>query len=576
MPTSFNLMIQYLRKSRFLTIFLGLTVFISLSILLRGGSQFYESGIYIDYAKSFLNDLDFNLINQVPKDMGWIVSSSYYYPDFHPEVQTPFLVLFRFFEQFATGLFYFSEEYLFSAITLNFFVLFISMKLSKKLLQEYFNIEDQLVFLPFILGTTLLYFCFFTTTVTDCFSIPLLFYILLQHIRLHKERPCDSPFIYGIALGFFTGLKIIYVPLALYLLLRAISFKRINKLFLLIGFTLPIIAKSLNTKVKFGSFFMEPHIGAKVLFDYSPSHILNKLTIGFFSQDGFFFLNPMLFIGLVCALIMLYHLYKEDKYSKLDSIVFFLWLGIVFLHPIFMLGNFIEDQLPGRATLISLPFICLGVAYVFHKTNAKSFLRGLLWATVLWNIWVVVNFVIIDSFNLNLYYLDKFITEITNFDSVPYISNLFQSNLRSLTFALPSLLIFSFVISIFASILEKVKHLTIFREHLFKYWILIFSIMTIHNIVFGPINASKMKSEGQYAGKVIGDGADVFLYDFLLDRFHSIDVESKGAMREELSRRAKLYYLQIQPQILKSTPQFDTYIKENRWNSSYFQSQKTQ
>lgn len=557
-----------------LRIFIGLFCFLSLSLILKGGSQFYEASVYIDYLRSFLSDYDFNLINQVPKEMGWIVSSTYYFPDFHPETQTPFLAFFYFFERLTSHFAHISDKYLLSALSLNFFIIFVSIKLCGELTKEFFGVKDEKMFISLFLSSTLLYFCFFTSTVSDSFSIPVLFYLLLHYKRFQKLNSFSNPLIFGIVLGFFFGLKSIYIPISLYLLIRVICTKKFEqKALVAFGIFIPVLLKAGNSKVKFDSFFMEPNSGARVLFDYSFEHLYRKITIGFFGPDGFFLLNPVLLIGLILTLKMFYDLYKAKKIDSFDTMAFIVWLGVIFLHPIFMLGDFVEDQLPGRATLIALPLLSLGFAHLFNNSTHKNLIRALTGVFVLWNFWVVYNFVIIDFINIDLYYLDKFVTDMRPFDYISFSLGIIEKNLGTYVRELPFIMSFVIMVSLFFSILWM-SPLRKKPYYIASFWVIAFSLMSIHNIIFGPINARAMKEANQFEQKVVAKGADIFLYDYLLDRFNSIDYETQGKLKEELDKRASIYFDRIRTQVIQSTPEFDSKMSQKDWKSSFFQIKK--
>jgi hypothetical protein len=139
------------------------------------GDPFYESGFYSYYAQSFFHDLDFNLINQVPRKMSWLVTNKYHHPDFHPLIQTPFIYFFYLFENIGHKLinYNFESHYklLLSGLVINLFLLIIIFKCSRKLLQTYLKTDTLIPLLTVMLGSTFFYFSFFNINVADIFAI---------------------------------------------------------------------------------------------------------------------------------------------------------------------------------------------------------------------------------------------------------------------------------------------------------------------------------------------------------------------------------------------------------------------
>lgn len=564
----------------FLKVSLSLALFIFLAISLRGGSQFYESGIYIDYAKSIIQDFDLNIINQVHQEMTWLITSSHYHPDFHPETQTPFLLGFYLIEKLSSYLTGFSfhnpEQFILAALALNFFIIYFTAIWSKVLIKDYFRIKSPWPIVFIIIGSTFAYFSFFTTTVTDAFSAPLLIFLLIHFKRLLNIPSKKFLVLFGLALGVFGQLKVIYIPLTLYFFFKLIySYFRSKQYsflpYLLTSAAVPLLLNSLNKFIKFGSLFMEPNAGAKVLFDYSLEHVWSKLATGFFGQGGFFFLNPALLLGIFCFFLMIFKTIKKKVLTKEEGIVFTIFLGIVFLHPIFMLGPFIEDMLPGRATLASLPFLLLGISYVYNDSKRPLFWKTIFLAIIIWNIFIILNYVIIDSNDAELYYSQKIATE--------YLKTNFIIHMREsrelLSFAYPTIILFSIIIGAISISIKKFSSLNFRHYVILTFWVVIFTGITITNVTQGPRNVEKMKKDGYFKDKVIGDGSDIFLFDYLLDRFNAINRSTNGNLIKELDKRANQYFINIKPQIIRSSSEFDKILIEKKWNETFMERMKS-
>lgn len=560
---------------------LYLFLFIAISIIFRGGSHFYEHGIYVNYVQSILNDFDFNIINQISNRLSWIITPTFHFPDAHPLTQTPFIAFAYIFEKVSTLITQtnLSKEFSFllSGIVINFVVFLYSFRLQRRANVEYLKDKYEKIVLLSLFGSTFLYFTCFTVNVIDTFSIPVTTYLLLN-FRSMDPKENSKIFFFALGLGFLVTIKIFFIPLVLFWGLSKIIdiYKEKNYkglVILLVAVALPIILAAVNSWVKYGSFILESNYVARVLFDYSFSHLAKKIFIGFFGPGGFFFLNPLLLMGLFCfAWSEFVTTTTKDKlFTTKEFLAYSFFLGFVFFHPIFMLGTLVEDLLPGRATLISLPFLTLAIAHTYkHSPNKKNWQIAHA-LVLLWNVFIIFNFIIFDSYDTFSYYKTKFVflSEIEGLFT--YYTSHIQNNFNIYAKLLPAIVILILLFKVAITLFRKVAGTICPIKTLLSLWLIIFIPMTAMNMIYTPKNIEIMKRQNAFAGKVIGNGLDIYMYDYILDRFNSVSLHSDGALDKELDERAKVYYETIESQVIKSIPEFDARRKEKVWKSIHLQ-----
>lgn len=582
--------IMFLFNKKFLTaqfyILVILLIFLILSILLQNGLPFYENGIYVNYAQSILEDFDFNLMNQVSDTNTWLVTSSFHYPDFHPTVQTPFIILIYFFENITSRILdinfnnYF--DYHLSSLTINFLITFFSFFYFIKLTRQYFDSKKLIPIFIVTTGSVYLFFSFFAANVTDVLSVPIISYVLYYIKDIEKRESRLEFFNFGIALGIISLLKLLYLPLVVFWLIqtchRLIALKKYNHFaFLLTISLLPTALNSVNIYLKCKQWFLEVSTGAIVLFDYSASHIVNKLLYGYFGTSGFFSLNPTLLIGSLFFIILVCTNFRKQSAQKVfhntEGIAYLVFLGILFFHPIFMLGEIVEDMLPGRATIATLPFLMIGFSYIYNLNRYQKYVKILSLILITWNIFVILNYLIISSDSVAYYYQNHFIF---SFSQRNFLTNYLLSlkgNILYLSSVFPKIILFALMMNLTILLIRilKIKFSIEVGSYIFSYWLVAYFLMTTLNVSHSDKNVLEMKKDGIFDNKVIGDGADIYLHDYLFDRFYTIDKSSNGALAPELKKRAVLYYKNISPQIIKTTDEFENRRNKASWSNASMQ-----
>lgn len=558
---------------------LAFIAFVSLSLIFRGGDHHYESGVYTAYAESILKDGDFNIINQMHFGNSWIVTPSYHHPDGHPITQTPFIFLFHLFELASatlTGIDVTAEfQYFLSSLTINFALFFLIFYFLNSLNQHFFNKSTKAVLFFFLFGSTFFYFNFFATNVTDIFSIPLLCYCILRHHQFKSSsQNFQELFYYGLSLGILCSLKLLYIPLSLYWLgsflfhqKKALDFKHLLAMFF--SFLSAPLVLSINTYLKFGSFYLESSYVARILFDYSLSHLLQKFFMGYFGINGFFFFNPALLIGLIAFVMLGWLIFKKNmtlpSFNKADYLAYLIFLGIIFFHPIFVMGTLVEDLLPGRATLITLPFLVISLIYVidYFKVKKNLIMMGFS-AVIIWNAFITLNFVIIDAKDALLFYKNKFVFQFPDNHLYLHYLDKIEVSFNSLTNLFPSLILYSLILSALYFLAQKSKKIFRFQT-LLLFWLICFSCFTLINSYNTNSNVKALKSKGFFNNKVVGNGLEIYMYDYILDRFNSVNINSDFQLEEKLNKRAEIYYSVIEKQIIKSTPEFREKQRTKAW-----------
>ena len=115
-------------------VFFAFFILLVAHILLTEGSPFYETGSYISYVKSFLQDFDFNIVNQVPSPQNWLLTKTYHHPNQHPETQSPFILFFYLIEVIASFFISFDSYQLFKFVPSTLFMNFVCIWLGMKIL----------------------------------------------------------------------------------------------------------------------------------------------------------------------------------------------------------------------------------------------------------------------------------------------------------------------------------------------------------------------------------------------------------------------------------------------------------
>lgn len=563
-------MIRFLQALRFYFLLtLILATFISLSLVLSGG-DFYEGGVYLYYTKSILQDLDLNIINQVPKAMGWLVTKSYFHPDFHTEVQTPLMAFLHIFEEIADNLFFRSERFgrtlEFSSMALSVLSLWIGMHIVKKianLLEIKFSAVD---FFLFYFGSVIFYFSIHTSTVVEISAFPLFSYAFYQFFKI-KKGTIDSAVPFALCLGLLAIMKSIYLPFSIYMAAAAIFHfykkKNYKEAFYFIGAIALILAcNSVNHYLKFGQLF-EPRSAIIILFDYSLSHALLKIKHGLFEGQGLFFNNPTYPLAMLGAWLLTKELAAKKMLSHLDIVFFAGWIFFIFFHTLFIGGDFFEDHLPGRTCLAALPVMLLGYGHLRRKWTEVHPAVNLLFGFIcLWHLFFNYSFVLIDGYNSYLYANTFLPTGELFVRSLVIFKNNLQNHWYEFSMKAWYILLFSAIISAFFVLIKNRFEWRKLFNLVILSWAAGIVLMTLLNVVYSGKNIENLKHAGHFQNVVVGDGAEIFYTDYFFDLVKTIRSRNNPDFNRKVDAGVSNFYRIIAPQVLMSTPEFDQVMRD--------------
>lgn len=564
----------------FLKLFTFLLFFTVIALMLKPTSLFYEWDIYIHYFRSILSDGDFNIINQVPEEMRWLVTKKFFHPDHHPESQVAAMLPFYFFEycsRLLTKTTY-SESFVFqlTTIAINCFSLLLGTFFIKKSANELMIKAKNLDFLLFYIGSPVLYFSLLQTTVIEIVAFPLLSYLLLICIRLKKQIPLTSPFTVGIVSAFLVITKATFWPICLFvfILCAKVGYKQkkyLHLVFLVLSFLPIFLADIVNRTVKYGSFTSS--IPPIALFnDFSFENIFNNLSGGFFAKGGLFFANPMYLIATAGLLFLFKNLYDKKILNWLDVCALLSWCILVFFNHIFLIGYIVEDHLPGRIHLAIAPLLILGIIYFRNAPTmryASKYWYLFLTGCSLWHIIITFNYIIVEFTSFYIYSINTFPSRELFIAGFETYTRVLVSNFSEILKYRLQIATFVFLIALFATGLMRLKNLNNVLKLFTASCALIYISMIVLNLVLHSGNIEKLKQQNFYSNSAIGDGKEIFHIDYVLDFVKTIKSRNNPKINEKIKLMTQDYYSKVKKQVIKSTPELDAAIATNSLDFSF-------
>ena len=188
----------------------------------------------------------------------------------------------------------------------------------------------------------------------------------------------------------------------------------------------------------------------------------------------------------------------------------------------------------------------------------------------MWQIYITFNYILISLVNVYKYPLDPIAHgEVFSIAISLYLKKI-MSNLSLFKLYLTQIFIFTILIcSIIFLARKKFSTEKKIKTTLFCA-ISVFIYMSISNIIVGPENVSKLKQQGFFADKVIGNGEEIYLLDYVLDMAKTISSRNNKFVNDKLQSRVAIYYERVEQQIIRSVPAFDQAIKTLSLDFSFF------
>lgn len=348
----------------------------------------YEDGIYFLYLKSFINDFDFNLINQQSENFVKILTINNQTIQHHSIIQTPVLFTFYLIESVVGMLFGHGTTVkgAMTGIILNFFSLFWCHVLASERLREMgydYNLSDLILI---ICSSVALHFVGFTVNVIEIFSLPIFLFVLINSMDEAIEEKSEKEHFYFLsAIGVLLLVRLQFVLFLFYYIIKyRRSYKTLLKSsFLLLGVSLISL---LNHYKQFGQVFYFPSLYSEVVYDLSFLNIYESFVNGVLGAKGLLINNPIL---LLLPFFIFITVKSKSKFSL--TVLFFLILDLC--KTIFIVGEVFEDHLVGRIFLSSLPIFLL-VHLMVKKANKtyEKFYGVLLYVVPFYSLYVGIDY----------------------------------------------------------------------------------------------------------------------------------------------------------------------------------------
>lgn len=557
-----------------------LLFFIVLALILKPSSLFYEWDIYLYYFKSIITDGDFNIINQVPEPMRWLVTRTFFHPDRHPESQTAVMLPIYLLEVISGLVTSTSPNNSFTfqltTIAMNALALWLGTYFIKCTAQELALHTRSIDFLLFYTGTPILYFSLMQTTVLEVVAFPLLSYLVLICIRLKKQVPLKSPVTAGIVAAFLVITKATFWPICFFVFALAAggSYKKkkyLTFVFFILSFLPVFLADVANRTIKFGD-FTNPLPPMSSFYDYSYENIINNLTGGFFAKGGLFFAVPVYLLALIGLFLLLKNLYEKKILNRIDIAALLAWCSLVFLNHIFFIGYIVEDHLPGRIHLAIAPMLILGLIYLRNiigelgKNKPWSYLVAI---CSLWHIVITFSYIVVESTSSYIYSTNTFPSKKLFASGVAYYKKTLQQNLLDISNNLIQITMFVFLIWLLIKLLDRLKNPNKVLRIFTTLCAMVFIAMTVFNFKRHRSNIEDLKKQNFYENKAIGNGTEIFAIDYMLDFVKTIQSRNNPKVNKKLKLMVQDYYLKVKEQVIKSTPELEAAISTNALDFSF-------
>ena len=511
--------------------------------------------------------------------MSWLSTSTFFHPHFHSEMQTPLIIIFYKFKYVINSIFSSVQnsttDFWFITQIQSLFLIMLGFKLTEKIFSNFFFTEkiNSLFFIFFYFCTPMFYYSFFTSYVSELFLFPLLCFFILEYLNFKNTKKINF-FTFSIVSGVLISSKpfylIIVIPFFFQIILHNFPLKKHFRLFF--QFLLPVIliyfCSIYNFYLKYDS-FTSPLVTTRLLFDYELTSKIIKILKGLFWGSHAFFSN---FPLIAISLYGLFKFYKKNSVKFNYYEIFFSSLFILtFMFPtFFLIGDFFEDQLPGRTLLATLPFLLIGF-YTFFEENKKNkwffiFLIFLLFLQII----LIINYHLADKIGSYIYSREYILPKFLILKSLGTVKNMTSESVIYIMrdFNLLKIFILSSIISLFFVAYQKylIQKLELFLIIIFIGQIFI----TILNFKNAKPNIETLKREGFYTNKVIGSGPEIYFYDYFFDVVNTIKSRQVDDYDNKIDLAIDQYYKIISNQIIQNQPFFEKVQREKLENNTHW------
>jgi hypothetical protein len=543
-----------------------------------------EDSIYVSQAESMVHDLDYNILDQVDREFGWIITKTLKHPSQHSVIQTPSIILSSL-PEIALSYFFKNhtlKKYVLTGIFLNIISLIIAFCYCRKLF-ALFNIGFSLLEYLFFIGSTVtLYYCYFSLTVIEIFTFPISSFLLfsLYDIKINGNNNDNNTKFFSFSLGCAAALLLIskmsYIPLFLLTVFTIFSknLKR-KSLFIflfLVGVLFIVTPSLLNMYIQYGSIKLLNASLTQIVCDYSFFNVYHTFVHGYFGLGGFFYTTPIFFpIFLMLAKHFFYNIFKIRK-DIVFNLILFSWLGMSYFQTVFIVGPIVDDHYVGRLTLTALPLLVFGYLLLIKQVNTKR--RTFLFVgtgLICWQLFTIFNFLNLYKTSQYAYASNKLSPSVTSFVKTIYqkISFCFSSFMSNPIYLLIYVLIISLIIYILLR--QQLEIASFFPKAIVLISTILF-LFSLFNFNYSDNNSDIFFQRSEnHMDRVIVDDASLYFYNYAIDMLKSQYLNSKSKRMRSLIQKTRIrYFDSLKGKAIKTTPQFETALDNYNFNYGYF------
>lgn len=530
----------------------------------------FDGGAYVAYTESLINDGDFNIINNIKPEMGWMISGTQNYPDMHDQgvslLWVPFAIFAKIpekmgFTQMQTSRG--NEPWILACILIASIFLFLY---GQKILIQTIRpgtLGEKFIFYSFVVATPLLFYVFLDFTSADiaAFFISCICLFLGFNFKLEKKSHFAT---WGALFSLARIIKISFVFwLPFFLVVLILNAKNLTRkralsgiLFFIIGIAFVLLLKSANDYLQFGYLTLANGYDYDYLFSHSD--YLHNLYKNIFGVFGVFHSAQWLILSFACWCWLLW---INKKNSRFFVIVLSLGLGTLakFLYESTGLSDG-EAQYGYRRYINDIPFCLFFIITTLQSLRARiNMSRLVVTAYALILVYALVYFFwhrLIDQYHYSAFGAYS-IWELNGIFKT-FLKFLFEIKTWILQPRLYSTLPLLFVLSlIFSSLLFIKENFVNMTVNFIKMLVIFYFLATALNVTLNKKNSEEMRKFGFLENKVVSHSELVFLYDEILSDLGRTILIAKYN-RDEISFKTSserlISYLNYLPDLVVKDP----------------------
>lgn len=510
----------------------------------------YEAGVYSAYMRSIVEDYDLNIINNVRKNLAWVVSSNYNYPDMHDYGASILWAPYYLLAQKINSWLNLSpiqtlkkDEFvsydLVCILILNVLFGLYGLKLFKNIVNNYYKIKfPNLLILAIVFSTGFFNFLIYQF---DSADISLFFYVaccVYLFSNLSENTTSTEHFLMGSLMAFGSVVKISFpmlYPVFIFLYFRNVkNYSVKNLLFLVLGGTVVFLLKNINDDIKFGLV----NLLQGYEYSYSWQHFLSPIPQwrSFVGPAGVFLTAPSILLATIAFMYLIIQAAFKKRLPNSDISFFLVLSASLITKQILSFLSLFEGctGFGSRQYIIDTGAVISLLALIYKNRNAYyNFYRivkiylvaAVLTTSVLFLWWLEVDSYRIPAFNA--YYIQNFKVVLDQFNEI--INNIYETiasperflqNIKYLTLLIPAVFLWQILDYLFKS--KKNSQLI---KYFGSYIVLIHVSVFLLNVANNKSNVQKMQSAHYFENTVVGNGANIFLYDeYLSELAYAMDI----------------------------------------------------